>query len=242
LGKNVRSTLPCSKMKFEYTEESEMLNGGENAADRRKLAAKMKTARDLDSVPPELCGKCSGWARDGLRENRVCSQCLGDGVMSGDSPYKDQLKDGPPFKLEVRPTPGKGQGTYARQDIPVGVAVMELKGVIMTEQEAAKLDPEYERKGHHYTMLVPDEWHGEGKRRRWVIDLTNNVRAHTILTPFLPCVSGASITLDPHRVRRQWWPLVTTASSTRCPRLCPLHSMAGQLYPPPGGRHLGLRL
>jgi hypothetical protein len=188
-------------MKFEYVEESEMLNGGENP-DRQKLDAKRKTARDLPSVPPKLCRKCSGWGHDGSRQNYVCSQCLGLGLKSGDSPYKDRLRNGPPFKLEVKPSRGKGMGTYAGQDIPDGVAVMEINGVIMTEQEAAKLDPEYERKGHHYTMLVPTEWHAEGKRRRWVIDLTNKVRAHTILNLFLPCVSGASITLDPHRVRR----------------------------------------
>lgn len=199
LGKNVRSSVSRRLIGFKYGEKSAMLNGGENA-DRRKLAAKMETARDLPSVPPKLCGECSGWAREGSTD-RVCSWCLGVGVMSGDSPYKDQLRDGPPFKLEVRPSPGKGLGTFAGQDIPNGVAVMESEGVIMTEQEAAKLDPEYKRKGLHYTISVPGEWHGEGKRRRWVIDLTNMVIAHTILNLFLHFLSGASITL-PYRVRR----------------------------------------
>ena len=193
LGKNVRSSVSRRLIGFKYGEKSAMLNGGENP-DRRKLAAKMETARDLPSVPPKLCGECSGWAREGSTD-RVCSWCLGVGVMSGDSPYKDQLRDGPPFKLEVRPSPGKGLGTFAGQDIPNGVAVMESEGVIMTEQEAAKLDPEYKRKGLHYTISVPGEWHGEGKRRRWVIDLTNMVIAHTILNLFLHFLSGASITL-----------------------------------------------
>jgi hypothetical protein len=196
----VQSTIPCSDMEFEYAEESEMLNGGENA-DRRKLDAKMKTARDLPSTPSKSCRKCFGWGRSALREDSledhddVCSRCLGDGLKSGDSPYKDQLRDGPPFKLEVRPSRRKGLGTYAGQGIPKGRAVMDVEGVIMTENEAAKLDPEYKRKGLHYTVLVPTEWHREEKRRRWVIDLTNMVIAHTILNLFLHFLSGASITL-----------------------------------------------
>jgi hypothetical protein len=204
-GKNVQSTIPCSDMKFKYVEESEMLNVDKNA-NRRKLDAKRKTARNLPSIPSKLCRKCSGWGRSGLREesleDEVCSQCLGDGLKSGDSPYKDQLKDGPPFKLQVRPSRRKGMGTYAGQGIPDGVAVMGIEGLIMTENEAAKRDPEYKRKNLHYTVSVPGEWHGKGKRRRWVIDLTNMVIAHTMLNLFFTLRVRSLNHSDPHWVRR----------------------------------------
>ncbi len=46
LGKNVRSSVSRRLIGFKYGEKSAMLNGRENP-DRRKLAAKMETAREF---------------------------------------------------------------------------------------------------------------------------------------------------------------------------------------------------
>lgn len=184
LGLNVSCRVPRKHILFKYIEESEFLDDEKNS-DRRNIAAQMKKARTLASVRTVLCRECAGWARSGSHKSpkdQVCDRCLGSGHKSGDSQYRKQLQNGPPRKIEVRDSPGKGLAAHAGEVIPDGVAVMEVAGVIMTEQEAAKLDAEYARKGQHYSISIPQVWHGKGKRRRWVVDLAKMVISRTFFT------------------------------------------------------------
>ncbi len=83
----------------------------------------------------------------------ACGTCLGPhapsmGVLAGDNPSKEQLRFGPKFKLEVRPSHVKAMGlsVFAAEKIPIGAAVVEVVGVVMTRQEARVIYPEYKRK------------------------------------------------------------------------------------------------
>ena len=183
VGVNVRCTVPLERVApgFQYIERS-VMHGAENNAHRRKLSAAMEEGRARASVHPELCSGCAGWSRSGPRKDSdfACPHCMGLGVKSGDSQHKEPSKNGTRFKFEIRRCRGKGWGVYAGEHIPAGAVLFGIEGSIMSVLEAAKLDTEYKRKGLFYTFECPAEWHGEGKRRHWVTDLTHMVIASTI--------------------------------------------------------------
>ena len=160
----------------------------------------MVQARHLPTIPSEPCSRCFGLGRHPRDISEACGECLGMGVLAGDSPSKEQLRIGPKFKLEVRPSPVKAMGlsVFAAEKIPMGAAVVELVGVVMTRQEARVIYPEHKRKGRFCMIDVPGRWHGKRKRRRYVLDLTNKVTSHSDTETVL---GAASPRLTPRRGR-----------------------------------------
>ena len=155
---------------FRYITRSELADGG--LSELQQVAAKMQLAYQR-CEPPGYCPECAGSGRNPCAKDEDCGTCLGLGVVSGDSPFKQQLADGPPFKLRVRPADeDKGLGVFAEEDIEEGMAVCEYVGELITVRQARAREREYAEQGLFY-MFEPRQL--TPMMARWVTDATREV-------------------------------------------------------------------
>jgi hypothetical protein len=141
-------------------------------SDLRQVAAKMQLAHQRCD-PPGYCPDCAGSGRNPGARDEDCGTCLGLGVVSGDSPFKRQLADGPPFRLRVRPAEeGKGLGVFAEEDIEAGEAVCEYVGEVISVAQARARERDYAARGLFY-MFEPRQL--AHTMARWVTDATRQV-------------------------------------------------------------------